>query len=80
MIHQPYRAPLIPGIAQCLEYRAQGLAGVFLSGAGSAVMAIATSNAQQIGEALVAEFRRTGTTARAALLKADNHGCRFASN
>jgi homoserine kinase len=73
-IHQPYRAPLIPGIAQCLEYRAEGLAGVFLSGAGSAVMAIATSNTQHIGEALVAEFRRAGTTARAVLLKADNSG------
>ena len=39
-------------------------------------MAIATSNAQQIGEALVAEFRRAGTTARAVLLKADNRGVR----
>ena len=73
-IHQPYRAPLIPGIAQCLEYRAEGLAGIFLSGAGSAVMAIATSNAQQIGDALVAEFRRAGSSARAVLLKADNSG------
>jgi homoserine kinase len=73
-LHQPYRAPLIPGIAQCLEYRHQGLAGIFLSGAGSAVMAIATRNAQQIGDALVAEFRRAGTTARAVLLKADNRG------
>jgi homoserine kinase len=40
-LHQPYRAPLIPGIAACLEYRHDGLAGVFISGAGSAVMAIA---------------------------------------
>jgi len=75
-LHQPYRAPLIPGIAQCLEYRHQGLAGIFLSGAGSAVMAIATRNAQQIGDALVAEFRRAGTSARALLLKADNRGIR----
>ena len=73
-LHQPYRAPLIPGIAQCLEYRHEGLAGIFLSGAGSAVMAIATRNAQQIGDALVAEFRRAGTSARAVLLKADNRG------
>ncbi len=75
-MHQPYRAPLIPGIAQCLDYRQEGLAGIFLSGAGSAVMAIATSNAQQIGDALVAEFRRAGTSARAVLLKADNRGVR----
>ncbi len=73
-LHQPYRSPLIPGIAQCLEYRHEGLAGIFLSGAGSAVMAIAKNSAQQIGDALVAEFRRAGTTARALLLKADNRG------
>jgi homoserine kinase len=73
-LHQPYRAPLVPGIAACLEYRHEGLAGVFLSGAGSAVMAIATRNPQQIGDALVAQFRRAGTSARALLLKADNRG------
>jgi homoserine kinase len=73
-IHQPYRAPLIPGIAYCLDYRHEGLAGVFLSGAGSAVMAIARHSPQHIADALVAQFRRAGTTARALLLKADNRG------
>jgi homoserine kinase len=73
-MHQPYRAPLIPGIAQCLDYRHEGLAGVYLSGAGSAVMAIARKSAREIGDALVAEFRRAGTSARAVLLKADNSG------
>jgi len=75
-LHQPYRAPLIPGIAQCLDYRHDGLAGIFLSGAGSAIMAIATRSAQQIGDALVGEFRRAGTQASAVLLKADNQGVR----
>ena len=75
-VHQPYRAPLIPGISQCLDYRHEGLAGIFLSGAGSAVMAIAKHSAQQIGDALVGEFRRAGTNARAILLKADNGGVR----
>ena len=78
-LHQPYRAPLIPGIAECLEYRHDGLAGSFLSGAGSAVMAIANHSAQQIADALVAEFRRAGTPARALLLKADNHGTQISS-
>jgi homoserine kinase len=73
-LHQPYRAPLVPGIAQCLAYRHDGLAGIFLSGAGSAVMAIAKHSAKQIGDALVAEFRRAGTSARALVLKADNRG------
>jgi homoserine kinase len=73
-LHQPYRAPLIPGIDYCLAYRHEGLAGVFLSGAGSAVMAIAKHSPQHIADALVAQFRRAGTTARAVILKADNGG------
>jgi homoserine kinase len=73
-LHQPYRSPLVPGIAECLAYRDEGLAGIFLSGAGSAVMAIARNNAVRIGEALVAEFARQGIAAKALLLRADNRG------
>jgi len=73
-LHQPYRGPLVPGIAECLAFRHSGLAGVFLSGAGSAVMAIARHSAKEIGDALVGEFRRKGTAARALVLKADNRG------
>jgi len=75
-IHQPYRAPLIPGIAECLAFRHSGLAGVFLSGAGSAVMAIAGHSSSEIGDALVAEFRRKGTGARALALRVDNSGAK----
>ncbi len=73
-LHQPYRAPLVPGIAECLEFRHDGLAGIFLSGAGSAVMAIARHSATEIGDALAAEFRRRSVTARVLSLKADNRG------
>ena len=73
-LHQPYRSPLVPGIAECLAFRHAGLAGVFLSGAGSAVMAIARHSAREIGDALVGEFNRRGTGARALVLRADNSG------
>ena len=73
-LHQPYRAPLVPGIAECLAFRHPGLVGLFLSGAGSAVMAIARNSAPEIGNALIAEFRKKGTAARALLLKAENRG------
>jgi homoserine kinase len=76
-IHQPYRSALIPGISDCLEFRHEGLAGVFISGAGSSVMAIATANAEEIGEALVGRFRRNGVAARATRLKADNRGAQI---
>jgi homoserine kinase len=73
-LHQPYRGPLVPGLTQCLDFRHPGLAGIFLSGAGSAVMAIAEHSAARIADALVAEFRRHGVAAKALLLKADNQG------
>lgn len=76
-LHQPYRSPLIPGIAQCLAYRREGLAGVFLSGAGSSVMAIAQHSAKEIGHALEDEFRRQGVGATARILKADNRGAQI---
>jgi homoserine kinase len=75
-LHQPYRAPLIPGIAECLAFRHAGLVGVFLSGAGSAVMAIARHSSREIGDALVAEFQNKGTGARAIVLRADNSGAK----
>jgi homoserine kinase len=73
-LHQPYRAPLVAGIAECLAFRHPGLAGMFLSGAGSAVMAIARHSPREIADALIAEFRRKGTGARVLLLKAENRG------
>jgi len=76
-IHQPYRSALVPGIADCLEFQHEGLAGVFISGAGSSVMAIATKNAAQIGDALVEKFNRNGVKARATHLKADNRGAQI---
>jgi homoserine kinase len=78
-LHQPYRAPLVPGIAECLAFRHAGLAGVFLSGAGSAVMAIARHSSREIGEALVREFKRKGIAARALMLRADNSGAKILS-
>jgi homoserine kinase len=78
-LHQPYRSPLVPGIAECLAFRHPGLAGVFLSGAGSAVMAIARHSSAEIGAALVREFQGKGTRARAVVLKADNRGARIST-
>lgn len=78
-LHQPYRSPLVPGIAECLAFRHPDLAGVFLSGAGSAVMAVARHSAAEIGDALVREFGRMGTGAKALFLKADNRGAWISS-
>jgi homoserine kinase len=37
-LHQPYRAPLVPGLGQILELRAPGLLGCALSGAGPSIL------------------------------------------
>ncbi len=64
-------APLIPGISDCLEFRHEGLAGVFISGAGSSVMAIATAHASKLASAS-RKICRQGVGSRATRLKADN--------
>ncbi len=41
-LHQPYRAPLVPGLARALAFDAPSLIGVFLSGAGPSIAALVT--------------------------------------
>ncbi len=76
-LHQPYRAPLVPGIEACLKFRHPDLGGIFLSGAGSSVMAIAYGSNRQIGESLVEIFRTQGTKASFSVLQADNMGAQL---
>lgn len=75
-MHQPFRAPLVPGLGACLEYRHPDLLGVFLSGAGSSVMAIARRNSAEIGDRLAHEFISRGIGAQVLFLKAENRGAR----
>jgi homoserine kinase len=39
-LHQPYRAPLVPGFEEALRFEEDGLLGVFLSGAGPSIAAL----------------------------------------
>lgn len=73
-LHQPYRVPLFPGVSACLEVRHDGLLGVFLSGAGSSVIALARHSAREIAQVLLEEFQRAGVPARALFLKGENRG------
>jgi homoserine kinase len=75
-MHQPFRAQLVPGLEACFEFRHPDLLGVFLSGAGSSVMAIARRNAAEIGDGLAHEFTSRGIGARVLFLKAENRGAR----
>jgi homoserine kinase len=73
-LHQPYRSRLIPGLEACLEIRHPGLLGVFLSGAGSAVLAIVRHSAATVAELIAREFRRHNLSTETLFLKAENCG------
>jgi len=74
-IHQPYRAPLIPGLDEILALETPGLIGVALSGAGPTVLAFARSaDAAAVGEAIARTFRKHGFEATSHVLNIDTIG------
>ena len=74
-LHQPYRLPLIPGLAEAFAAaRAAGAAGVAISGAGPSIIAFAAQGHQAIGEAAAAAFAAQGLPSRMWLLKVDTRG------
>lgn len=74
-LHQPYRAPLIPGLEEILKLRdVPGLLGVALSGAGPSVLAFCSGHTDKVGTAIVACFRAKKIEARARRLPIDTAG------
>ncbi|MGH7727995.1 MAG: homoserine kinase [Vulcanimicrobiaceae bacterium] len=59
-IHQPYRAPLVPGFEEILAFERPGLLATALSGAGPSVLALASGEATGLGEAMREAFAREG--------------------
>ena len=79
-LHQPYRAPLAPGLAAVLEMNDEdheGLLGVAISGAGSSMMALATGNTDAIAEVMRERLAKHGLGSRTLVLPVDNVGRRF---
>ena len=80
-IHQPYREKLIPGLMEVINKAQDAGAHVTaLSGAGPTVIALATKNFQQIGEAMIMEFAKNEICAKFKILSFDNSGCQILSN
>jgi homoserine kinase len=74
-LHQPYRIPRLPGMAQAFTAaRAAGAAGVALSGAGPSLIAFAPDKHQEIGEAVTAVFAGHGLSSRTWILDIDRKG------
>lgn len=60
-LHQPYRQTLIPGLTEIVQSMTPatqpGLLGVCLSGAGPTILALATSNFEEIAGRIIDMFR-----------------------
>ena len=65
-LHQPYRASVIPGLAEILELDDPALVTVALSGAGPSVLALMHDDPHRIGALVAAVFARHGV--RSAIL------------
>jgi homoserine kinase len=79
-LHQPYRAPLVPGMAEVLaEGEAAGALACFLSGAGPTLLALVEGDGGEVGVRMAERWKeRAGVRARALLLPIDHDGMRVA--
>ncbi|QUW02818.1 homoserine kinase [Chloracidobacterium validum] len=59
-LHQPYRAPFVPGLAEILELECDGLWATALSGAGPSALALASHNLENIAAAMQRCFAAQG--------------------
>jgi homoserine kinase len=78
-LHQPYRAPLAPGLSAVLKLNDEtgkypGLLGVAISGAGSTLIAFATENCEKIAEAMKTRLASGGVNSRTMEVKVDHRG------
>ena len=55
-LHQPYRTPLVPGLAEVLALDVPGMVGAFLSGAGPSVAVCAVGDVAPVVDALRALY------------------------
>lgn len=77
-LHQPYRIPLIRGMAQAFAAaQAAGAKGVALSGAGPSLIAFAPDGHERIAAAVTAVFAQHGLASRVWVLAVDNQGMRL---
>jgi homoserine kinase len=74
--HQPYRAPLMPGLAEVLALKHADLLGLCLSGAGPSILAFARAGAAAVGEVIRQTLAQGGVEAQTQVLAADNRGAK----
>src|ERR1035441_65978 len=72
--HQPYRAPLVPGLADILKLRAPGLLGCALSGAGPSILVFYERGYEAVCDLVRQIFQLHGHSAEVLLTHIAEHG------
>jgi homoserine kinase len=75
--HQPYRAPLVPGLSEALALKHPNLLGVCLSGSGPTVAALCTGDTAGVEDTLTGIYSRLALACRVRTLVAHNGPPRF---
>ena len=74
-LHQPYRAPLVPGLEDILKLRAPGLLGCALSGAGPSVLVFYERGSEEVCDLVRQIFAHAGRQAEVILASVAQDGC-----
>ena len=77
-IHQPYRAPLIPGFEEMLKLREPGLFGCALSGAGPSVLVFLERGREDVTRLFEDIFRKHGHQAKTYFTEIQRSGFQLA--
>jgi len=72
--HQPYRAPLVPGLADILKLRAPGLLGCVLSGAGPSILVFYERGYDVVCDLVRQIFRLNGHESETLFANIATHG------
>ena len=72
--HQPYRAPLVPGLEEILRLRAPGLLGSVLSGAGPSILVFYERGYESVTDLIRQIFEHHGHAAEVMMAGIADHG------
>lgn len=72
--HQPYRAPLVPGLGEMLKLRAPGLLGCALSGAGPSILVFYERGSEEVCDLPRQIFRLHGHDSETVFADVAGHG------
>ena len=73
-LHQPSRCAIVPGLERLLELRHPDILGVFLSGSGPSLAAVATRNLPMVAGVIAGTFRDAGVSCQTRIVRVQPSG------